>query len=139
MKYIIILLALLMTSCASNIPLEKEFKRIKAKKYILHKYDCSNKSSEYYDALKNAGYKPKMVVTYYYGIVFVDGNIYKTLQPHYGHALVYCNGLFLDPTTGKVFKSLAWVQYMTKANVIIMYTDDDYKEIKKRKPEEWDY
>jgi hypothetical protein len=140
MRYLIILLTFFLVGC-SSIPLEKEFDRIHAKKYVKKKYDCSNKSSEYYDALKKAGYEPQIVRTFYWGIVVQKNGKTEVLVPIFSHALVYCNGWYLDPTTGHKYRNKAWLHHYWKPNVLTYLDDKEFEELKKHESQvgEWDY
>jgi hypothetical protein len=69
-----------------SIPCFEDYLRIASYPYELNVYDCSQKATELFYVLKEAGYDAKIIGTYKRG-------------DRYGHAFVYCPGYgFLDPT-----------------------------------------
>ena len=77
MKYLMFLLLFLVTACHtqsyldSAIPLRSTFEEISDRPYELDKYDCSNKSVDYYWELLKAGYKAKIVLVPRHAFVWV--------------------------------------------------------------------
>jgi hypothetical protein len=136
MKYLLIILFL--TGC-TNIPLKDEFNRIHRKPYKLNIYDCSNKSAEYHDLLVKAGYKPQIVNTQYMGLsVIKDGVLNFKIKPNF-HTIVYCDGKYLDITANKVYTKEWMVIYIGRLNNLHYLTKEEFKELRIKKPKEWNY
>lgn len=68
----------------SLLPCRKEYNAIRKRTYIAHVYDCSNKSRDYWHALKKAGYSPTMITV--------------RMKNSSVHAIIEVNELYVDPT-----------------------------------------
>jgi len=98
MKMIILLLIPLMANggwiklegvFGGPVPCKKVFYQEYQDEYIANINDCSNKTARYYDALRAAGYNPRIAV------VLPD-----PMVPDMLHVVVEVDGKYYDPTNG---------------------------------------
>lgn len=123
MKY---LFFILLTSCSSSIIAPVEYRRIYFEQYIENIQDCSNKASELLDVLTEKGHKAEIWIC-------------KTNVQNVKHAVVYCNGIILDPTNGKYYDK-EWQVYIFKSNLYIKSVSwKELQQLKISNPWEWEW
>ena len=130
MKTTILLLITLLTACQTvNIPCKSDFDYVSKKKYELNVYDCSNKSAEYLTLLQNKGFNDSRIWTF-------QVQLYKGLGLYAYHAVVEVNGIFLDPTTGRVIKAFR-ADLIRKQSTAKTISFKQLQELIKSNPQEW--
>jgi hypothetical protein len=124
----LLLLMALLAGCTSytppkvfKIPVEHVYRKVASKPYVRNVYDCSNKSAEYVNALWDAGY--------------ADARIYILQKDFIYHAIVWVDGMFLDPTISKICPTLDYWD----SRLVLILDQKKYAKFLKWNESEWSY
>jgi hypothetical protein len=133
MKKLLLILAMMLMSCQSPIndkdfPFPKEAQVIVDREYILHEYDCSNKSADYVHILYKNGYDNAVI------LIVPSKDKFGRLDTRFFHAVVDTGrGHIIDLVSGKVIRSK---DYDYDA-VFFRIDRVELKDLQRRKVKEW--